>query len=476
MESSIISGQQPLASIEAELERERQATDELARRLDDASSRLLAAGKAQVAAYRELARLRVASLAGGTVGASALPASLEAAEKRVSALLRRREADATALTAAINAARVAKTALETERATRAKAVENAAAAVDAAEARAQAQLRADPAYLQLLEAAHEADRVAMHAEEKAASSERELGDKGRAYDQDPLFTYLWRRHFGTADYHAPPLFRWLDGKVARHARFLDARADYARLLEIPKRLREHARDRRQVAEDAFAVVHDRDQQARATADVPALEAAQADAVGSVQDIDARIKENVSSAQALADRQQRLAAGEDDTYQQAIEILATELRSEALQSLHQAAQATPFPEDDVLIARLTDLRLEQQRLDTATQELKAAVAQHRSRLNELESLRSEFKQRHYDRPGHGFEDGVLVATVLANVLGGMLNRNALWRVLEQQGRFEPPRTDVHFGSGGFGRGSPWGGGFKTGGFGPRSGGFRTGGKF
>ncbi|MEJ2218627.1 MAG: hypothetical protein P8099_18720, partial [Gemmatimonadota bacterium] len=73
-------------------------------------------------------------------------------------------------------------------------------------------------------------------------------------------------------------------------------------------------------------------------------------------------------------------------------------------------------------------------------------------------------------------GVLVATVLANVLGGMLNRNALWRVLDQQRRVNPPRTDVHFGSGGFGRGSPWGGGFRSGGFGPRGGGFRTGGKF
>jgi hypothetical protein len=472
----MITGQQPLTSIEAELERERQATDALAGRLDDASSRLLVIGKAQVAAYRDLARLRVASLAGGAALASALPASLEAAEKRVTALLRRRAEDARALAEAIDAAGSAKSALESERVERAKAVEKAAASVDAAEARAQAELLADSAYRQQLDAAHEADRTAKHAEEKADSSDRELGDKGEAYHQDPLFMYLWRRRFGTPGYRAAPLFRWLDAKVARHAHFLDARADYARLLEIPKRLREHARGRRQVADEAFAVVHDRDQQARVAAGVPALDTAQAEAVSALQDIEARIKENASNAQALAERQQRLAAGEDDAYQQAIDIVATELRSEALKSLHQAAQATPFPEDDVLIARLTDLQREHERLDTAAQELKAAIARHRSRLDELESLRSEFKQRQYDRPGHGFEDGVLVATVLANVLGGMLNRNALWRVLDQQRRVNPPRTDVHFGSGGFGRGSPWGGGFRSGGFGPRGGGFRTGGKF
>ncbi|MEJ2667184.1 MAG: hypothetical protein P8Z81_08830 [Deinococcales bacterium] len=341
-EGSMITGQQPLTSIEAELERERQATDALAGRLDDASSRLLVIGKAQVAAYRDLARLRVASLAGGAALASALPASLEAAEKRVTALLRHRDDDARALAEAIDAAGSAKSALESERVERAKAVEKAAASVDAAEARAQAELLADPAYRQQLDAAHEADRIAKHAEEKADSSERELGDKGQAYHQDPLFMYLWRRRFGTPGYRAVRLFRWLDAKVARHARFLDARADYARLLEIPKRLREHARGRRQVADEAFAVVHDRDQQARVAAGVPALDTAQAEAVSALQDIEARIKENASNAQALAERQQRLAAGEDDAYQQAIDIVATELRSEALKSLHQAAQATPFP--------------------------------------------------------------------------------------------------------------------------------------
>ncbi|MEJ2358872.1 MAG: hypothetical protein P8Y13_12475 [Deinococcales bacterium] len=78
--------------------------------------------------------------------------------------------------------------------------------------------------------------------------------------------------------------------------------------------------------------------------------------------------------------------------------------------------------------------------------------------------------------------MLVATVLANVIGGMLNQGALWRVLEQQRRFQPPRTNTTFGSGGFGRGSPWGGVLKPPGGGFRGGGrmggggFRTGGKF
>ena len=40
------------------------------------------------------------------------------------------------------------------------------------------------------------------AEKKAASSEAELGAKRKPYDDDPLFTYLWSRKFGTRDYQA----------------------------------------------------------------------------------------------------------------------------------------------------------------------------------------------------------------------------------------------------------------------------------
>jgi hypothetical protein len=66
-------------------------------------------------------------------------------------------------------------------------------------------------------------------------------------------------------------------------------------------------------------------------------------------------------------------------------------------------------------------------------------------------------------------------MLANFVKGMLDRDALMRVLEEQYRYRPPRTNPTFGSGGFGRGSPWGGGgSRSGGFG--GGGFRTGGGF
>ena len=473
----MIPGHEPLTSIEKELGDERRAIEELDGRVSEGSARLIELAKEQGRAFRELARVRVDSLATGTAVAGSVVTALDAVEERVAALLRSRQQAGEELAQRLASAEERRTELEGERAAQAARLEAAAAEVDAAEARTQARLEGQPDYRAALDRARGAERVALHAEEKAARSEQELEEKGRAYRKDPLFMYLWRRRYGTDRYRAAPVFRWLDGKVARHAGYLDARLDYARLLEIPVRLREHATGRRQVAEAEFESLRALDQQAREADGIPALEAVESKAAAELKALDEQLERHAGVIQALLDERQRRAAGEDEPYQQAIELLAAGLRSEQLQALHREAAATPFPEDDVVIGRLSDLQREQQQLEAAGQELKTALQQRRDHLRELESLQAEFKRRQYDQPGHGFDNGVLVATVLANVLSGMLDRKALWRVLDQQRRYRPPRTDTTFGSGGFGRGSPWGGGRSPrGGRGPRGGGFRTGGKF
>ncbi len=472
----MIPGRQPLASIESEVDSERKAIEELDRRVAEGSARLMEVGKAQTAAYRELAQLRVGSLASGTV-----TETLDAAEQRVSALLRSRDAAIEALADELRSAQEGRAALEAQRASQARALDQAAAAVDAAEARTQERLSAEPTYRSQLDRAEKLDRIAKHAEEKATRSEQELDEKGRVYREDPLFMYLWNRHFGTSDYRAAPLFRWLDGKVALLARYTEARPDYARLLEIPVRLREHATASRRGADVELDALAELDRKSRAADGIPALESIAAEEARRLEALDRELEQRAAEVQTLLDRRQQFAAGEDDAYREAIDVLAAGLRTEQLQALRQETLATPFPEDDVAIGRLIDLQQEQHRLETAAQELTAALQQHRDRLRQLESLGSEFKRRQYDLPGHGFQDGALVATVLANVIGGMLSRDALWRVLEQQRRYAPPRSNPTFGSGGFGRGSPWAGGHGPRGGGGHGGGghgggFRTGGKF
>jgi hypothetical protein len=120
-------------------------------------------------------------------------------------------------------------------------------------------------------------------------------------------------------------------------------------------------------------------------------------------------------------------------------------------------ATPFPEDDRIVADLKELEREQRRLSFLLENLKQSRAKQQDKLEDLARLRRDMKRERMDRPGGSFGDGALVAMMLANFVKGMLDRDALMRVLEEQYRYRPPRTNPTFGSGGFGRGSPWGGG-------------------
>ena len=78
------------------------------------------------------------------------------------------------------------------------------------------------------------------AERKAEQAERDLAEKRVPYEADPLFMYLWNRGFGTGAYRASNLVRYFDRKVARLVGYQDARVNYAMLLELPVRIREHA--------------------------------------------------------------------------------------------------------------------------------------------------------------------------------------------------------------------------------------------
>jgi hypothetical protein len=82
--------------------------------------------------------------------------------------------------------------------------------------------------------------VIRNAEEKAAQAEADRAEKRRPYEADPLFMYLWRRRFGTRDYDATNFVRYFDRKVAHLIGYEAARVNYAMLMELPERLREHA--------------------------------------------------------------------------------------------------------------------------------------------------------------------------------------------------------------------------------------------
>ena len=466
----MISGRHALGVIDDSLNQERASIETADTRIAEISRQLLALQQARVEDIRELARLRVDMMASGNT-----LSGIDAVERQVAAVLKARQTAEAELDARIPALQDERNGLEAGRETQRQAVEEAADALDLAEAATQARLDADVDYQAREQRTREADRIARHAEDKALHSEQEKNEKGQSYRDDALFLYLWDRHYGTPQYRAWPVTRWLDTKVARLVDFEDARANYARLQEIPVRLREHAEQKKRDAEAAFEVLRGLDEQAREQDGVVALEASRDQQQASLEEIDVRIEEAAERYGELLARKEEFSVGEDEHYRKAVGYVASELRRDDTRELRRDAMATPFPDDDLVVNRLFEREHQVQQLETSLNELKRALRQQHEKLQELESLRADFRHRRYDQSGYSFSDGTLIAAMLGNFLNGMLDRDSLWRVLEQQQRYRPRRTNPTFGSGGFGRGTVWGG--RRGGFGRGGGGgFRTGGGF
>lgn len=475
----MISGRDTLGVIDGSLNKERGGIEAAETRVAEVSRELLALQQARVEDYRELARLRVDMISSGN-----MLSGIDAVGRQVATALKAREAAEAELDARLPALQEERARLEAERETQRLALEKVSETLDIAEAETQARLDTDAEYRARQQRTREAERIAKHAEDKALHSEQEKDEKGQSYRDDTLFMYLWARHYGTPQYQAWPVTRWLDSRIARLIDFEDARANYARLQEIPVRLREHAEEKKRDAEAAFAELRGLDEKARQQDGILALEATRDEEQSALEAVDTRIEQAAGRYQQLLESKEAFAAGEDEYYRKAVDYVASELRREETHELRRDAMATPFPDDDLIVNRLFEREQQVQQLEGSLNELKTALRQQHKKLQELESLRADFRRSRFDQVGYSFSDGSLITAMLGSFLNGMLDRDSLWRVLQQQQRYRPQRTDPGFGSGGFGRGTVWGGrrgGFNGGvgggfGRGGGSGGFRTGGGF
>jgi hypothetical protein len=434
---------------------------ELEHRLTEARERLVELDAARAEKLRALADTRLGALARG-----AIAERIDATDEKAMAYLRRRRERLDELERERAALDARMRELEADRSAAAGRREAAAAAVDAAEARTQRRLADDPAYRARLAAAEEAERIAVHADEKATLAEQELAEKGRAYRDDPLFSYLWDRGYGTRAYRPgggpwAGLFRWLDGKVASLARYDRARADFARLNELPLRLREHAERVGAVADAALAEVEQAEARAREEDGVAQLDAAVDEAETALAAAEGAVDAAEAERATLDGELARYATGEDEGMRDIARFLSAELGREDLRSLRRDALATPFPEDDALVADLLELEERRDRWEIALRELEPAERRSRERLDELRSLQRTFKRERYDAPGSSFPDAQIVTTLLSQLLAGSIRGDGLWRVLERQRRFRPPLSDPTFGSGRLGGGRSWTGGAPSG---------------
>ncbi|MES0810903.1 hypothetical protein ABLO27_15570 [Roseibium sp. SCPC15] len=483
----MLTGRQTLGTIEQSLADLRREEADLGKRIERATRSLTDLQERQSEAYRDLARFRLDTDAAGT-----LNTRLDSAAREARRLLDKRSDDYKVLTDQLRECESERNQLQKKRLDLDTARDAAENQMDELMEAVDGRLENDSSYLAQREAAETALATAEAAASKARTSEEDRQQKGKAYEADPLFLYLWQRGFGTPDYGFRGLVRSLDTWVARLIRFQDARANYAMLTGIPERMAKHAERCEELARQEQAKLAEFSRNAM-------TDAAGTDLVGTIEtlseeidQIDAKLDGLDRRIETLSGALTEFSSGEDADFQKAEEHLSVSLQADDLNDLWRAALDTPSPEDEKIIQRIEDFR---DRVEQVAREIRQDRELQRDisrRRAELADVIKRFRSKGYGSWDSTFSDDKLTTVLLGELIKGAITGADYWARAERAHKRRKPRgRKVAFpngtglpksmggfgGFGGSGRGKDGfgGGGFKSGGsFG--GGGFKTGDQF
>lgn len=480
----MLSGRDALQGINLTLQQLHQQVDESDRQIQRASDNLLNLQQQQTKRYQELARIRLDNIISGEV-----VAGLETADRHVRELLRLRSDALSQLSSQLDANRNQQQQKERQREQQGDLAANDANNLYNQETETRERLQLDQAYIGQLEHSETADRIALQAEEKMREAQQNREQKGKTYEADPLFSYLWGRGYGTSDYSANALIRFFDKWVAGLCNYFAARPDYARLLEIPVRLKEHADNQLMNADKELQALKVLEENAAVEDGIPALRQAHEQALAHLDEIDNEIKQLEDKIMSVLQQKANYASGDDVQFRQALDTIADSLKRENVDTLYRYARLTTTTEDDFLVSALPIAEQRRTQIQQTLSEYKLSHKKHLSRLAELEQVRRNFKTERFDDIHSGFDSKSVLTMALNQFLQGLAGSTNLWDTIRREQQYRPRNPDFPVGSRGAGgrtgtwrfpfpnagSGSPWGGGFGKGGRGG-GGGFRTGGGF
>lgn len=424
----MLSGRQALASFEQAIARTRGDEGRLDATLRSAEAEVARLRTERVELLKELARVRLDLLP-----REAVTDALDHAETRALALIRdgaeRRKASESEREAAYRAVEAA----QATRHARAEALEDALKAYDEARAALEPTLRASDEWTAQEARIDAAERVADEAAKKADQATADLAEKRKPYEADPLFLYLWERKFGTADYRASFLARFLDRKVAALVHYPDARANFAMLQEIPARLAAHAaRQKAAIAEEKSRLA-EIEAQALQKAGAGKRQAAIETARQALLDAE----KTLSAAHAALAALEKAAGAEDPAYEQAVAILAEADGREDLAELYREAAMTASPEDETIVRRIETLDGQIARADGEVRRIRETARDLAARRTQIEQARDDFRKEGYDQPYGGFANDGIIADVIGGILKGAMSRSVLRDILRDNYRRGAP---------------------------------------
>lgn len=476
----MIRGTQVYGDIDARLRTTRKEVDAIARDLQATTTRLERLGMEESRDLGRLAKVRLEALE-----AKDVVRGLDAADEQVLRLLEQKQDALERAQREIEASEARQQSIESERVQTLARLDEARSRHGDLVVQALAKLETQEAYQFQRERVETISAQARRADEKAAQTEADREAKGRPYEENKLFAYLWKRQYGTPAYRAGNLVTALDGWVARLSRYDRARLDYAMLLEIPVRLREHA-DRLAAEADAeLQALGELQREAFASAGVPRL----ADEVESLEralaDIESSLEAEEKKHRALLEQRADLVGGEDRYTRQALEVLRANLEREPVSTLRADAARTSTPSDDTLVADIAAQRDEAKALQKEARRLRQRQAKVMAAMNDLEEVRRRYRRQNYDARDSTFRDGMDTGGLLDQLLKGGVVIGDVMNEMGRNHRFEVPRRRGRSGGGftlpDFGGSSSRRSGGTSRPRAPRSrprssGGFRTGGGF
>ncbi|NNC57724.1 MAG: hypothetical protein HKO12_09195 [Woeseiaceae bacterium] len=442
----MLSGRDTLGELSATLRTARRELQRLDRELQSTSGSAAANRQQQAQALKRMAATRLNAIRQGDIAQH-----IDAADYKVRKILDDREDALIALSERVSLAAKALLSLEERRDELHDEVDVAAQALAEREAAVQSTLESDAGFQAQLEQTRKTDAVAVSAAEKAQVVAEDRREKGKPFESDSLFMYLWNRGYGTSEYRANPLARLLDAWVARLCNYQDARPNYWMLLEIPKRLMEHAERKRANADSELDRLQAMEVEAATKGGVDVAKSALMDAEQRQDELDEQITESESQLRQLQTRQSQFAAGDDPYIAQCLGLFAEALQRRDVMNLTELARSTMTTEDDAIVDDLRHLRREEETLQDELDRNRSLHKEHLRRVKELEQVRQRFKRNRYDDLRSGFDKGDLIVSMMREVLGGAIRGGALWNVLQQYQRYrDVAGAWPDFGSGGITR--------------------------
>lgn len=415
-----IRGPEALASLDEAMRDIRREEDEISKRLARAADRISKIREGEAELFRQLARLRLDPAIQGE-----LDGAISAAETRARAQVKAHAKDLSRAESAVAEIDARLSQLTTERAAVLKKYETHQAELRALANSLGASIARDPAFAAKQEQAVALAEVAAQSMRKTEQAEADREEKGKPYREDRLFMYLWEAGYGTANYRANNLVRYLDGLVAKLVGFHKTRPNFAMLNEIPLRLREHAERQIAMAKSAEAELDEMETAAIDAAGGKPIRDAMKSAQQQLTDFDAQMLATEDQRDEAARTVATLSQGLNPAIEGTLGELATALEREDIQSLLADARRTRTGQDDTIVAQIDDARARAKEEEQETREQKERLKTLAARRRELEDIQWEFKKQHFDDPRSTFREERLVGDLLNDFLRGSITAASYW---------------------------------------------------